>query len=414
MRGFVCWEALIFLGMLVSLSFSSRAMSGRAPLLAFALVAFSSTVLCYCTSIRAYGLAALLVVPCIVAFWRVARCPSRLNVAGSLVLALLVTHSNFQNSYLLFAIGVAGASVCALSGHWRRSVLILGIGFVAAVSLLVYIPTFRGYHDATMIQFVGSDLWTMLGNCVDAIGSGNIWLLLIWAVLLLAAVAWSLTKYVEQRRSCLREPSIHLFVAIAIVGGVAGGLLFFRGMNLYVNPWHVTPLIAFLAVLVDCGLSQPPAAWVARCKAPAACLVIAVSLLPAWRTAQVRRTTLDLVSQALAREAASEDLVLVYPFYLAPGFNYHYHGPAPWSTLPVIPDDENVRMFPAHGIIHVMQSARPSGPPWPEFVKPLPRGGAYGSWAEFNPRFPGGSLTSVRTCLRHHNRSSTGTAIHIP
>jgi hypothetical protein len=269
-------------------------------------------------------------------------------------LALLVTHSNFQNCYLLLAIGVAGASACALSGHWRRSILILGIGAVSAVSLLVYIPTIRGYGDATTIQFVGSDFWTMLANCVKAIGCENAVLLWTWAALLLVAIVWSFRIYFQQRRSCPGEPSLHLFIALAILAAVGGGLLFFRGMNLYVNPWHVAPLIAFLAVLVECGLTQPSGTWISTCKAAIACLVTAVSLLPAWQTAQVRRTTLDLVCQALDREASPEDLVLVNPFYLSPGFNYHYHGRAPWSTLPIIPDDESVRMFPAHGIIHVM------------------------------------------------------------
>ena len=242
----------------------------------------------------------------------------------------------------------------ALSGHWRRSVLILGIGFVSAVSLLVYIPTIRGYGDAVKTAFVGNDVWTVLVNCVKAIGCENNPLLWVWGAVLFAAIAWSFRIYFQQRRSCPREPSIHLFSALAIVVAMGGGVLFFRGMNLYVFPWHVSPLIAFLAVLVECSLAHPPSAWIAACKAPVACLVIAVSLLPAWRMAQVRRTTLDLVCQTLDREAAPEDLVLVNPFYLSPGFNYHYHGCAPWNTVPIMSEDENVRTFPSHGIIQVM------------------------------------------------------------
>ena len=80
---------------------------------------------------RAYGLGLLLIMLCYAAFWRLARNPTLRNVAASLVLAVLSVHTNYQNTYLLLGIGMAGASVCALCRLWKRSTLILGLCFVA-------------------------------------------------------------------------------------------------------------------------------------------------------------------------------------------------------------------------------------------------------------------------------------------
>ena len=114
---------LISLGMLVSVFLSCRAMHARFPVLALCLVGLNSVVFSVGSSIRAYGLAVLLIVACFAAFWRVAVQPTRWNAGLAFLLAVLSVHCNYQNSYLLFGIGVAAAVVAALERKWLRSAL---------------------------------------------------------------------------------------------------------------------------------------------------------------------------------------------------------------------------------------------------------------------------------------------------
>src|SRR5438093_7059811 len=90
---------LVFLAIIPSLLLTCRVLTGRLPLLAPALVLFNPTIFYFGSSLRAYGLAVLLIVPCCAAFWRVARNPTRRNVAASAALAFLSCHSSYQNSY---------------------------------------------------------------------------------------------------------------------------------------------------------------------------------------------------------------------------------------------------------------------------------------------------------------------------
>ena len=75
---------LISLGLLVSVYLSCRAMRARFPALALCLVGLNSVIFYMGSSIRAYGLAALLIVACFAAFWRVAVRPTRWNMGLAL------------------------------------------------------------------------------------------------------------------------------------------------------------------------------------------------------------------------------------------------------------------------------------------------------------------------------------------
>jgi len=73
----------------------------------------------------------------------------------------------------------------------------------------------------------------------------------------------------------------------------------------------------------------------------------------------LRRTNLDRICRTLEERAAPGDLVLLSPFWLAPGFKYHYHGKAEWDTLPLTSTDEPTSLLPAAAIEPIMRN--PSG-----------------------------------------------------
>ena len=161
---------LISLGTLYSVFLSCRAMQVRVPVLAVCLVGLNAAVFYSGSSIRAYGLAALLIVACFAAFWRVAVQPTRGNMILAFVLAVLSVHCNYQNSYLLFGIGTAAAIVALPGGNWRRSGLILAMCFVAALSMLVYWPAIAAYRSGIIVSNYRLSTGQVAGGLFRALG----------------------------------------------------------------------------------------------------------------------------------------------------------------------------------------------------------------------------------------------------
>jgi hypothetical protein len=373
--GLRLFGTLVSLGIFVSLFISCRALGVRVPLLATSLVAFNVAICYYCSAVRGYGLAVLLIMPCCAAFWRLAQGPTRRNVVASLVLALLACHTSYQNSYLLFAIGLAGAGVCATCRLWRRAALILAICFVTAVSMLVYLPAISAYQSACQIQTRDLDLWSIVGDLGEALGGSSVFLRWAWILLTLCALACAVVQVV--RRGVKRDsavladtgsgtapdpapanPSLPLYCLIVAAVAVVTCVGFLESRGVVPLPWHFTPLIAVAGMIVEAvfrSWRDNPVASIGR--AAIACLLIAVSLPLLMGQAFVRRTNIDLVCDVLAKEAGPNDLILVNPFWLSPGFNYHYHGRARWNTLPLIPTDMSARTFPYASIKQLMTSA---------------------------------------------------------
>src|SRR4029077_12631224 len=89
-----------------------------------------------------YGLGMCMVVLCFASIWRVLQEPTRRNVIWAGGIAILSVQTLYYNSFLLFAICLAGTAVCLRRRWWQRLWLLLGIGAVAALSVTVYIPVF--------------------------------------------------------------------------------------------------------------------------------------------------------------------------------------------------------------------------------------------------------------------------------
>jgi len=355
----------ISLGLVAAMAISCRAFGVSLPLLAVALVGFNATVFYSGSSIRAYGLAAALIVLCFAGFWRLAERPSLRAASIALLLALLSVHANYQNCYLLLAIGIASAGVCAAARQWQRSLLVLGLCSLAAVSMLVYLPTILSYKDTVTISQFALDVTVIIAKLGEALAGDSAGLLMIWAALLALAAGCLVAQYTGQRRADVdeRTPSPALYCLLTIsVAGVAA-VVFFKVNRMFPFPWHYIPFIALLGLLAEIALrSSRYPIGATLIKAVVSCAVVATSWVPLWDSAHLRRTNLDLVSTILVSKAGPRDLVLVSPFYLSPGFNYHYSGAAPWTTLPAIATDPISRRAPFGPFRRLMMTPEPLEP----------------------------------------------------
>jgi len=325
--------ALMFLGVLLSILCSGRVLGGRPPVLAVSLVALNLTVFYYGSSLRAYGLAALLITLFFSAVWRFCLEPSRRNAALSLTLAVLSAHASYQNSCLIFGIGAAAVAVCLAAEMRRSALIVLGVCLAAALSMLVYLPVIEAYRAGSGVSHSPLDWRLIFSNAAMTLSGDyrglNAPLRTLWLLLLaVAIVSLAVQSFRYLRRAGKKEPSAALYAFTTLAAGGAAWLAFMKFSTAFPNPWQFIPLVALAGIAVDMGIRPPrEAAWGSWLRAALACLIAIFSIKPLWTAA---------VASTAAREAGPQDLLLVSPFWLAPGFQRHYSGKAPWTTMPAI------------------------------------------------------------------------------
>jgi hypothetical protein len=69
--------------------------------------------------------------------------------------------------------------------------------------------------------------------------------------------------------------------------------------------------------------------------------VILTGLMSAWiapRMVKFRFTNVDLLAQAISRDAARDDFVIVSPWFCGITFERYFKGESPWTTIPPLTD----------------------------------------------------------------------------
>jgi len=264
---------------------------------------------------------------------------------------------------------------------------VLAIGSVAMISLLIYSRAIAEYRDAcAIVRFdVGpADIGARLG---DAVAGGNTPLLLLWASLLSCAVVGLIARAVRERRTGLATPSLDLYLFTVVAVASPAGVVLFMTHGLFPQPWHYIPFLAVAALAIEVSLRpRRDGDRAARLRVIVSALIVAVSITPLWRMAHLRRTNLDRLSSLLESRAAPGDLILVNPFWLAPGFKYHYHGRTEWNTLPLTSSDLETSIFPFASIKQVMATPGAIQPTLQKIEATLSRGNRL--WIIGLPEFP--------------------------
>ena len=171
--GIRLFGTLLALAAIFSLIISCRMLTRNVPLVAFGLVAMNGTVFYFGSSLRAYGLAIMLVAPCFAAFWAVVRAPTRLNSVSAFILALLMVHSAYQNACLLLGLSLAGVGACLMCRLWRRCLLVASIGVGAALTMLIYIPIIRRQSQFVVIPETAPDWSAIIKTWALALTGGS-------------------------------------------------------------------------------------------------------------------------------------------------------------------------------------------------------------------------------------------------
>jgi hypothetical protein len=317
--------ALRLMGMFVGLAilgalWLNARTAGTVPLVSVALLGFHPFFLTYGDSVRGYGLGTLMILLIFGAYARLVDRPDRRSIVLAALAAILGVHLLLHNSALLLGIGSAAAMVGILRKRWRITAAALGVGLLAALSLLPYLRPLTAAQSWNVVVQEKIGPGTILEAASNTLGQPG-----LWALFLTAGLAVALVR---------RE---NLFPVLAIAATIAAQVGLFLVLGYLPRIWYFLPLMAVMATALDRLLTSP--IRIVRIAVPAAAALVTILLLPAvYRAARVRMTNVDTTAQVLATRAGSRDLIIVNPWFAGISFARYYSGPASWMTLPDLPD----------------------------------------------------------------------------
>lgn len=286
---------------------------------------------------RGYGLGVVILAILMGAMWRLVEAPSGRRFAGTALVAVLAVQTTYHNPAMLAALIGAAAVVGLRRRDFGIVVRAIGVGAIAAASLLVYVGVLAQTRVLAKLAAVPVSVTRIASGMWEALGLGGWFVAVAFAVLFVGACAWGWTSLLRPApRAASDETSDAVaFAAAAATFALVGQLVLLLNLQFTVQPWYYATFILIGAVSIDVVLqraSAPPRLRDAFAAAVAV-LILLSSVLSA-RTIDRRQSNVDLIAEYLAANAAADDLIVVYPWHYGISFHRYYDGAAPFMTIP--------------------------------------------------------------------------------
>lgn len=332
---------IVGIGILGTLWLVGRKLEMRFPLVSLVLVALCPTVF-WGDTLRAYGLGVILILLAMGSLWRALQDPVPWKISVSLVTAVLSAQCLYHNCFLLFALCIGGAAVGVYRRRWKLIAFPLGVGAIAAASMLPYytiITKARAWN--IIIQKPTSIPW-IFSRFERAVDPSDLFLSWIWFFLALfvgVVCAWALVTPSDRSRSGTRKDQM-LFLLVTMLVSIVSYIVFIKILSYPTQVWYYLPLMAVLAVILDRGIDTVCEKYSIGRWVRVVCIVgiAACIFMGSWDAAHVRRTNIDLLAAKLESIAGRDDLIVIVPFYCGITFERYYEGSTSWVTLPEIGD----------------------------------------------------------------------------
>ena len=329
---------LIGLSVLAALWWNAWIMGRGIPLLSLGLLAANITLVSAGDSLRAYGCGSFFMLLSLGLVWTLMRLPDWKRFLAASLAGILSVQCLYQNAFLLLAVCGSAAWVCLRRGQWRTSLVVLAAGLPAALSLVPYIKPVRQAQDWWIISKIGLDPSIVWENLSSALATPLEWQKWVWIGMFLLVVGAGIASLLKKTTATdIAENDLTLFAATACVAGSAAFFVFLWLAQLPTQPWQYLALITFVAACVDATLAD----WLKRHHVLPIIFVGVMVCMPLPRTielAKYRQTNIDVIAAQLQKSAATNDLIIVYPWYCGVTFGRYYHGQTPWITLPDLAD----------------------------------------------------------------------------
>jgi len=328
---------------LVAIWLGARALDIAPPLLMLAMFATHGVVLSTIGLVRPYGLGALAVVAASCAMLRLVASPRLLTFAIGAAFTTLAVQTQYQNTLLVAVIIAAGLATAAWFRNWKGAALITGTGVVAAVSLAPYLGILGRSQEWRILHRSVSEAGpaVLLERFGDLVSMETRSLLLLWTVLIILACCGA-ARALGERTAPRAERQRFIYAGVVLIGGVGLFLGFFHTVDRFLQPWHVVPVIALMALSLDVIFAQ--SVWPAPTRLVIAAFAAALSLPVSIPLVDVRQTNVDLLAHRLERDASAGDLILVNPWFMGITLHRYYHGSAAVMTIPPV-DDLRIHRF---------------------------------------------------------------------
>src|SRR5438132_57334 len=212
-----------------------------APLVALSLLALNASVVRWADSLRAYGLASVLMLLALAIGWRFARKPKLKWLLVASLVAVISVQCLFQNSFLLLAVCAAAAAVRVRRRDFKNALIALTIGMPAAVSLLPYGAMIRGaqgWSVLSQIGFVPPLIWT---NLSLALAPTLGWLRWIWIALAVFAIARCVIHIFPDAVEDDADAAA-FFAGTALIAGLIAFFVFLWVAKMPTQVWYFPPL----------------------------------------------------------------------------------------------------------------------------------------------------------------------------
>ena len=176
---------------------NARLLSKNPPLLSLALVGLNTTFLTWGLSVRGYGLGGVLI---LLLFGQMARTliePTPRRFAMALGASLLCVHCLLYNSVLLAAMAGPLVLVFLSRKQIKPAMAVLGIGALAAVSVIPYIGPYSSGSQWNMVLKYPVGLYWFWLKFDSALGTPILAMAIVWHALfaaLVIAALWRLWK----------------------------------------------------------------------------------------------------------------------------------------------------------------------------------------------------------------------------
>jgi hypothetical protein len=298
-------------------------------------------------TMRAYGFGILLSLLTCALLWRFLQRPGVARFVAAALAAIASVHALYYNAVLLLSFCAGGVAVCLYRRSWKQGFAVLMVGVLAAVSLLPYVPVVRQAGSwSAIVRMPNYDVAWFWMKLNEALVPGGRWIIVVWLVLLAAAVIGGLLAITNRDRFRLSElqHQVVIFSLVSLLVGVAGNYLFLKILSYYTSPWYYLPMLALAAVCIDAILGtvvRTPRARVATIVA--VLLVTVATLVPTRRAVRTRLTDVDIVASHVGQAAERGDLVVVSRWQYGVTFDRYYRGAANWITIPPVESHRFVR-----------------------------------------------------------------------
>jgi hypothetical protein len=336
---------LIGIGVMGALGFSSWKLRGTAPWFGLILLGLNSTLIVYGDSLRAYGLGCLGIIFTVMVAGIFLRKPGWKNSGWLALIAVFSVQTLFHNAVLVAAICAGVALVCLRRRAWLNVLQVLVSGLIAALSLLPYFSNILLGQKTSETLRTGFDGSQLLSAYDEAFGFPLLKYCVIWSVLVLIVISWSvriLLRPPPQAEASQSNESLILFAGSTMVFALAGSLLLLRLAALTPQCWYLLPLMAVLTCCLDF-------AWPVEKPVYAAILaVLVVFTVPLGIKAdqhdlKYRFTNIDIWTQQMNQQVAPQDYIVVVRWFCGITFQYYFTGTNSWDTLPPVKDHHTHR-----------------------------------------------------------------------